>query len=826
MVNSNDGTCRTELDNHADTCVVGNNVLILTDYDRPVNVSGYDESKGTMHRSCPTVSAAVAYDCPYTGEMVIFIIHQAVYIKRMWNNLLCPMQMWLNDVRLSECPKFLTDRAHLTDDHHSLVVTNDNDDTIRIPFELHGVTSFFYTRKPTHEEFSAADRVFHLTADEPRWNPHSKSFSRQGRRMLDKRGLLHDPPMPLGAGGPVSVASVHAIDLDAPSGGLVDELGDGHARFDSVLEMNVAVVKSNQSGGAIKANVLAKRWGCGVDQAARTLRVTTQRGVRSVLHPTLSRRYATNDRMLRYRRLGTTMFSDTMFSETKSLDGHKCAQVFAARNGWTRAYPMNNKSEAHEALSLLFQREGVPHELIVDGALEQIKGRFQRKAREAGCYMKQLEPYTPWANAAESAIRELKRGAGRKMLKEQVPKRLWDYALQYEAHVRSLTCHDHFELNGQVPETVVLGETADISLFCEFGFYDWVYFRDTSQPFPEDKEVLGRYLGPAQDVSPARAAVIIKENGQRVIRSTFRRLTPDEVASPTEESKRRTFDKNLRDKIGSITIESDLVCLGVETPTYQAYDDDDDDDGGVGETPDIDNATPEEGDMYLGAEVTLPQGDKMVAGKVRRRKRNSSGELFGRSHRNPMHDTRIYEVEFPDGEVSEYAANTIAENMFMQCDASGNQYLLLDEIIDYRKDADAVAMADQYVVIRSRQYPRKTSKGWRLCVQWKDGSTSWERLAGLKESFPVQIAEYAVAQGIDHEPAFSWWVRPYLKKRDRIIKAVSSRYQKARFKFGIEVPNTVEEAYHLDEKNGNDYWRKAIEKGNEEYPSWFQIPSG
>ena len=30
--------------------------------------------------------------------------------------------------------------------------------------------------------------------------------------------------------------------------------------------------------------------------------------------------------------------------------------------------------------------------------------------------------------------------------------------------------------------------------------------------------------------------------------------------------------------------------------------------------------------------------------------------------------------------------------------------------------------------------------------------------------------------------------------------------------FGIEVPNTVKEALELDKKNGNDLWRKAIEK--------------
>jgi hypothetical protein len=39
---------------------------------------------------------------------------------------------------------------------------------------------------------------------------------------------------------------------------------------------------------------------------------------------------------------------------------------------------------------------------------------------------------------------------------------------------------------------------------------------------------------------------------------------------------------------------------------------------------------------------------------------------------------------------------------------------------------------------------RKTTKG-----------SSWERLADLKESNPVEIADYAVAHGLESEPAFA-----------------------------------------------------------------------
>ena len=73
----------------------------------------------------------------------------------------------------------------------------------------------------------------------------------------------------------------------------------------------------------------------------------------------------------------------------------------------------------------------------------------------------------------------------------------------------------------------------------------------------------------------------------------------------------------------------------------------------------------------------------------------------------------------------------------------------------------------------------------------------------MKELYPVEVAKYAVAQEIDHEPAFSWWVPHTLKKRDRIIAAVNKRYHKRTHKFGICIPKMVEEAKMLDRINGN-----------------------
>lgn len=48
-------------------------------------------------------------------------------------------------------------------------------------------------------------------------------------------------------------------------------------------------------------------------------------------------------------------------------------------------------------------------------------------------------------------------------------------------------------------------------------------------------------------------------------------------------------------------------------------------------------------------------------------------------------------------------------------------------------------------------------------MQWKDGSTSWEKLADLKESYSIERTEYVVSHDIADKPAFNWLVAPVLK---------------------------------------------------------------
>jgi hypothetical protein len=200
------------------------------------------------------------------------------------------------------------------------------------------------------------------------------------------------------------------------------------------------------------------------------------------------------------------------------------------------------------------------------------------------------------------------------------------------------------------------------------------------------------------------------------------------------------------------------------------------------------------GDFLINTEVLLPVGTSQELARVLHQKRDADGKVVGTAHQNPALDSCIYEVWFPDGRTEELAANVIAEAVYAQCDADGNQYVLLDAIVYYRKDPSvAVARDNQVSIVNGKKIVKCSTRGYELCCEWKDGSTSWQKLADLKESHPLQVAEFAFAAQIADEPAFNWWVSWI-----SLVKCRSAQYHKHTHKYGIEVPKTVEEAYAID----------------------------
>jgi hypothetical protein len=102
-------------------------------------------------------------------------------------------------------------------------------------------------------------------------------------------------------------------------------------------------------------------------------------------------------------------------------------------------------------------------------------------------------------------------------------------------------------------------------------------------------------------------------------------------------------------------------------------------------TPDVFNNT------YLNMVLAIPRdSDGPNFTRVTKRLKDKDGLPIGRANNNPILDTRMYKVEYPDEHKASLAANAIAENMFAQVHDEGSRHVLLKEIIDHQTDGTEV----------------------------------------------------------------------------------------------------------------------------------------
>jgi hypothetical protein len=255
-------------------------------------------------------------------------------------------------------------------------------------------------------------------------------------------------------------------------------------------------------------------------------------------------------------------------------------------------------------------------------------------------------------------------------------KTLWDHSLELKALMRYCTSNDIYMTAGQVPETLMTGDTTDISHIAEFAWFDWFMFQDKVPSYPDEKTTLGSYLGPATDTGSALTFKVLKANGQFVCRTMVRPLNDDELQSPVHQKEHQDFEKSIDTHLGKLATTADFEAEDL-TPNPAYFDD----------THIID---PDYGDAEITAEIMLPRVGTMVKGLVHARKRDRDGNPVGLANSNPFLNTRSYIVDFDNSNQTKLTANLIVESLFSQCDPDENQFVLLDEIVDHQRLATAI----------------------------------------------------------------------------------------------------------------------------------------
>ena len=106
-------------------------------------------------------------------------------------------------------------------------------------------------------------------------------------------------------------------------------------------------------------------------------------------------------------------------------------------------------------------------------------------------------------------------------------------------------------------------------------------------------------------------------------------------------------------------------------------------------------------------------------------------------------DSRIYDLDFPDGRIEKFAVNFFAENLFNRSDSDRWDMGLINEVTNIQKyPSIAIAKEDGTFITALGQYRYVViNKGWDVQIRWKDQSTSWLLMAEVKAGNHIELAE-------------------------------------------------------------------------------------
>jgi hypothetical protein len=531
-----------ECDTNADTCCLGKNFIVLNATFRTADVYAYDASIKPIE-NVPTVSGATAYDDPITGHTFILVFNESLYYgDKLDHSLINPNQLRAYGIPLWDNPY---------DTMHSLSI--DVDTTLSIPLRAFSTKVGFRTRVPTSDKLRTCIHI-PMTSSRP-WNPTEvvmvQSTAQGGNVYPWKRKLAT-----------TSAQFPRSEYIDAKSDvALLDSVDPSLAQTQERLQQTYRVSQietvydqldtparrtfvSNKRHAKVSAELIAERFGIGPTRAQRTMRVTTQRGVRSAILP-ISRRYRA-DRVFNVKRLNGKFAFDTAYGKFRSLRGNVGCQIYSHKCGFKAAYPMQrvDGDNVGDTLTQFISDYGVPEHLTYDGASVQTgpKTRFMDAIRRYEVKYHVSGPRRPNENPAEKSIHEVKKRWYRIMLKRKVPARLWDCGFSWVCGTENICADLSKYAEGRTPIEIITGNTPDISEYLDFDFYDWVMYR-TNAGLGEVE--LGRWLGVSHRVGRMMSYWILPISGIPVSVTTVQRLTNDERNTNEMKTRMDQFDAEL-----------------------------------------------------------------------------------------------------------------------------------------------------------------------------------------------------------------------------------------------------------------------------------------
>ena len=171
---------------------------------------------------------------------------------------------------------------------------------------------------------------------------------------------------------------------------------------------------------------------------------------------------------------------------------------------------------------------------------------------------------------------------------------------------------------------------------------------------------------------------ILTTTGDILPIQNLRRLTFPEYNNPSMRDRIKDFDKAIKVKLGdSLSVANPPTQEEEKIPPrdpdlYVPYEGhyEGKEESILSETDDVTDPN-----LLLNAEVKLSNKSmKEQTARVMNRTKDKDSNLIGTYNPDPILNTIVYDVMFPDAPVSEYATNLIGENIYSQIDEEGHRY--------------------------------------------------------------------------------------------------------------------------------------------------------
>ena len=495
----------------------------------------------------------------------------------------------------------------------------------------------------------------------------------------------------------------------------------------------------------------------------KTMQHTHQEETHSAAMP-LACQYPTGHDHNKFNCLDGKWYANVFFNSAASTGGHICDLIiYSGEFCWTKC--LTTKADVDKDIIIFCYRVGIMRWLTTDGTKEFIEGgcgfRKFLMRHVSGIDLKHTARGRQQHNKAETGVKLIKLRVNQTMETEGVHPHLWSYCLAYEIFIFNRIWRPQHDRTGW---ELVTGNTSDISEYLDFKFYGWIWWWDIGKKRPR----LGQWLGVNRHVGQALSSHILKANGKIIMSTTVQNVTVEDALLPSMQKLMSAHDANVNSYLDcntKIIPIDDKICAAhiLDAPEEFYF--------STNGQPEEDSHDVEQFDEIVSAAIEMNRGGEVVRGHVIDRVHDDAGNLVGKHHPNPLVNTSRYSVDYEDGSSDELASNVIAEAIFAKVNDEGREYLLLDSIIDHKRDDSVVLNESNGFDIKPNgtKVSKKTTKGWKFLLCWKDNSENWIDLKDLKESNPLEVADYVQGRGLLIEPAFAWWVPHSLRKREHII---------------------------------------------------------